>query len=259
MNTSRRIEIKTQHYPPHKTNESLHKYENVSLTTYNSTLPETQRLKKFGYSTFKDLNNPNNFENTVYDVVESNRNLLPVNRSSDLGVCFNGDNFGILAERVQIKDPFSVSFSFRSTVKNGILMIIVDKFTNNSFFVELVDSQIKATLLIDGDPDSAWSEFTTNVLSNHIWIDVDIKISNQTIRMTVKNKTYVKTHRNKLSTPISGDLFIAGHPSIIQPPLGMRSKNRFYVGETRNFKLDNRPVSWYAPPQDLQSRLRSWN
>lgn len=212
MDTSRRIEIKTQHYPSHRPNESLHKYENVSFTSYNSTLPEAQRLSRFGYSTFRDLNNPNNFERTVYDVIDSNRSMLPVNRSSDLGVCFNGANFGILAERVQIKDPFNVSFSFRTTAKNGILMIIVDKITNNSFFVELVDSQIKATLLVDGDPDSAWSDFTTNVLSNHIWIDVDIKISNQTIRMTVKNKTYVKTHRNRLSRPICGDLFIAGHP-----------------------------------------------
>jgi hypothetical protein len=73
--------------------------------------------------------------------------------------------------------------------------------------------QLKATLFIDGEPDSTWSDFQTTVLSTSTWIDVSVKLSSNTLRMQVKDKQYTKTHRFMLKTPIRGDLFIGGHPS----------------------------------------------
>lgn len=106
-------------------------------------------------------------KNSVYDLSDkNNRELLPVNRSSDLGVYFTGENFGLLskiidflfidkhrvkfinffifiADHIQIKDSFSVSFQFRTTAANGLIMILVNQHTNDAFFIELVDSQVR--------------------------------------------------------------------------------------------------------------------
>jgi hypothetical protein len=66
-------------------------------------------------------------------------------------------------------------------------------------------------LNINGEPDSTWSEFPTNILSNNIWVDVNIKIIGNTISMDVRDKNFRKTHRNTIDIPIHGDFFIAGH------------------------------------------------
>jgi hypothetical protein len=42
-----------------------------------------------------------------------------------------------------------VSFEFKTTAKNGLIMIMVDRNTNNSFFIELVDSQVSVNLMED--------------------------------------------------------------------------------------------------------------
>jgi hypothetical protein len=60
------------------------------------------------------------------------------------------------ARQVEIRDKFDLSFDFRTNSKNGILAIISDSYSNDCFFIELYDSQLKATLYIDGEPDSAW-------------------------------------------------------------------------------------------------------
>ena len=70
---------------------------------------------------------------------------------------------------------------------------------------------MRACLFINGEPDSAWTEFPTKILSSQIWIDVSIKISGSKINMTVRDKNLTKMHRSHLKMPIYGDLFIAGH------------------------------------------------
>jgi hypothetical protein len=53
-----------------------------------------------------------------------------------------------LAENITIKDSFDISFQFRTSQPNGVLMLIVDSKTNDSFFIELYDSQVSALLLV---------------------------------------------------------------------------------------------------------------
>jgi hypothetical protein len=160
--------------------------------------------------------------------------LLPVNRSVHLGTVFNGNSFGLLSSSMQIKDTFDLSFDFRTSARNGILAIISDTFSSDCFFIELYDSQLKATLYIDGEPDSCWTEFTTPVLSNSIWNTVNVNLVGNKLTMTCRNEFYTKNHRRILRLPIRGDLFIAGHPATISPPYVCRSK-QFFIGEMRNF------------------------
>ncbi len=47
------------------------------------------------------------------------------------------------AQHIQIKDSFYTSFSYKTCHPNGIVMMIIDENTGNSFFIELVDSQVK--------------------------------------------------------------------------------------------------------------------
>ncbi len=46
------------------------------------------------------------------------------------------------AEHLSIHGSFNISFSFRTTARDGIVMLIVDPVTSDSFFVELYDSQV---------------------------------------------------------------------------------------------------------------------
>ena len=71
---------------------------------------------------------------------------------------------------------------------------------------------MKATLLINGEPDSCWTEFSTPVLSNYVWVDVSIQIQGNRMTMSVKDGYFTKTHRCTFKYPIRGDLFVAGHP-----------------------------------------------
>lgn len=107
---------------------------------------------------------------TTGNLIKSYSGLLPTKRSILAGAIFNGNSFGLLsnfqlksliffkssaisflikADRLSINGSFNVSFSFRTTARNGILMIIVDPRTNDSFFVELYDSQVLNWLNID--------------------------------------------------------------------------------------------------------------
>jgi hypothetical protein len=70
---------------------------------------------------------------------------------------------------------------------------------------------LRACLYINGIPDSAWTEFPTKILSSHIWVDVNIKISGNIISMNVRDKNFRKSHRNHIDVPIFGDLFIGGY------------------------------------------------
>ena len=74
------------------------------------------------------------------------------------------------------------------------------------------NSKLKATLFVDGEPDSCWTDFNTDVLSNHIWIDVQVKIVNNKMTMTVRNECFTKKHRCQFRRAIRGDLFVAGYP-----------------------------------------------
>ncbi len=49
------------------------------------------------------------------------------------------------ADKVQISNGFNVSFQFCTSNKNGLLVIIVDKQTNNSFFIEMINYQVNTS------------------------------------------------------------------------------------------------------------------
>lgn len=132
--------------------------------------------------------------------------FLPTTRSVNVGPIFNGSSFGILSEHLTIRDRFNVAFAFKTTQQNGVLMSIVDRSTGDSFFIELYDSQLKATLFVDGEADSCWTDFEKPVLSNDIWSDVEVNIVNNKLCMTVRNETFSKTHRFPFRRPIRGDL-----------------------------------------------------
>lgn len=70
-------------------------------------------------------------------------------------------------------------------------------------------------MLIDGEPDSCWSQFPSSSLTNDAWINVNFNFNESCMSMRVKNEFYTKRHRHELTYPIRGDLFVAGHPGII--------------------------------------------
>lgn len=121
-------------------------------------------------------------------------------------------NCFLKAKQIEIKDTFDLSFDFRTNAKNGILAIISDSYTNDCFFIELYDSQLKATLYIDGEPDSCWTEFETPILSDYLWNPVNVKLVGNRLSMHCRNNFFTKHHRRYLRAPIRGDLFVAGHP-----------------------------------------------
>lgn len=196
-------------------------------------------------------------ESAAGNMVKASSGFLPVNRSVGCGPIFNGNSFGILSEHLTIRDTFHVAFQFKTTQQNGVLMSIVDRSSGDAFFVELYDSQLKATLFVDGEADSCWSDFETSVLSNDIWSDVEVNIVNNRMSMTVRNEVFTKTHRFPFRRPIRGDLFVAGYPSTATPPFVCHSKD-FFVGEMRNFFLNNDGVKWYGSPSHINPRLRNW-
>lgn len=199
----------------------------------------------------------NEGESSTGGFVKASETFMPVTRSVNVGPVFNGNSFGILSEHLTIRDTFNVAFQFKTTAQNGVLMIIVDRSTHDSFFIELYDSQLKATLFVDGEADSCWTNFTKPVLSNDIWSDVEVKIINNKMTMTVRNEHFYKTHRFPFRRPIRGDLFVAGYPSSINPPFVCRSKD-FFVGEMRNFYVNNDGIKWYGTPSNVHGRLRNW-
>jgi len=200
----------------------------------------------------------NNGDSLPGSLFRSSCSFLPVTRSVGCGPIFNGTSFGILSEHLTIRDTFHVAFQFKTTQQNGVLMSIVDRATGDSFFIELVDSQLKATLFVDGEADSCWTDFDTAVLSNDIWSDVEVNIINNRMSMTVRNQVFTKTHRFPFRRPIRGDLFVAGYPSHATPPFCCRSKD-FFVGEMRNFFLNNDGVKWYgAASSYVWPRYRNW-
>lgn len=199
----------------------------------------------------------NDGETAAGNLVRSSHHWLPVNRSVGCGPVFNGNSFGILSEHLTIRDTFHVAFQFKTTQQNGVLMSIVDRSSGDAFFVELYDSQLKATLFVDGEADSCWSDFKTSVLSNDIWSDVEINIVNNRMSMTVRNEVFTKTHRFPFRRPMRGDLFVAGYPSTATPPFVCHSKD-FFVGEMRNFFLNNDGVKWYGTPHFAGPRFRNW-
>lgn len=195
-------------------------------------------------------------ESIAGNVVKSS-DLLPTTRSVNVGPIFNGSSFGILSEHLTIRDTFHVAFQFKTTQQNGVLMSIVDRSSGDAFFIELYDSQLKATLFVDGEADSCWTDFGKPVLSNDIWSDVEVNIVNNRMAMTVRNETVNKTHRFPFRRPIRGDLFVAGFPTTAAPPFVCRSRD-FFVGEMRNFYLNNDGVKWYGTASHVHPRLRNW-
>jgi len=191
------------------------------------------------------------------NLVKSSDTFLPSTRSVNVGPIFNGSSFGILSEHLTIRDVFHVAFQFKTTQQNGVLMSIVDRSTGDAFFIELYDSQLKATLFVDGEADSCWTDFNKPVLSNDIWSDVEVNIVNNRLTMTVRNEAFSKTHRFPFRRPIRGDLFVAGYPTTASPPFVCRSRD-FFVGEMRNFYLNNDGVKWYGTPTHSYPRLRNW-
>jgi len=191
------------------------------------------------------------------NLVKSSETFLPVTRSVNVGPIFNGNSFGILSEHLTIRDTFHVAFQFKTTQQNGVLMSIVDRSSGDAFFIELYDSQLKATLFVDGEADSCWTDFSKPVLSNDIWSDVEVNIINNRMSMTVRNEVFTKTHRFPFRRPIRGDLFVAGFPTTATPPFVCRSRD-FFVGEMRNFFLNNDGVKWYGTPSYVNPRLRNW-
>lgn len=47
------------------------------------------------------------------------------------------------AESIMIRDSFDLSFEFRTNSRSGIMAIVVDNKSNDSFFLELTDSQVR--------------------------------------------------------------------------------------------------------------------
>lgn len=74
--------------------------------------------------------------------------------------------------------------------------------------------KLKATMLIDSEPDSCWTELPPSSLNNDAWVNVNIQFNGNCMTMRVKNEFYAKRHRHELIYPIKGDLFVAGHPGI---------------------------------------------
>lgn len=196
-------------------------------------------------------------ESLAGNLVKASPTFLPCTRSVGAGPIFNGTNFGILSEHFTIRDAFHVAFQFKTTQQNGVLLSICDRLSTDAFFIELYDSQLKATLFVDGEADSCWTDFPTAVLSNDIWSDVEITILNNRISMTVRNEVFTKTHRFPFRRPIRGDIFIGGFPAHAAPPFCCRSRD-FFVGEMRNFFLNNDGVKWYGTPSYTAPRLRNW-
>ncbi|CAF0709204.1 unnamed protein product [Brachionus calyciflorus] len=265
-------------------NESSETYRKRSCSSSALKSKSMSNISKISSSSSSDSDNENSGVTFFYDNNDANRQVtyvkhsnnvndsglslegclvkasptfLPVTRSLQLGAIFNGSSFGLLTEHLSIKDSFNVSFDFKTTAKNGILMIVVDPSTQDSFFIELYDSQLKATLLIDGEPDSCWTEFPRPVLCNDNWANVNIQVIGTRMTMTVKNEYITKHHRHHLSYPIRGDLFIAGHPATIKPPFACRSRE-FFIGEMRNFFVNGEGVKWYGIPGSINPRLRNW-
>jgi hypothetical protein len=151
----------------------------TTTTTYPA--PTTSTIT-YDYKTTTNSSSSNNDNQvtTVVSKVESeppkqvsvtttSTSLLPVSRSIELGTTFDGHSFGllceyskfscyfkdfssnqfaILAQHLTIKDNFDVSFKFRTSSKNGVLMMVVDSYSNDSFFIELCDSQVKANCFL---------------------------------------------------------------------------------------------------------------
>ena len=90
--------------------------------------------------------------------------------------------------------------------------MIVNVMTKKNKWVEKKIEKLKATLFVDGEADSCWTDFPTAVLSNDIWSDVEITILNNRMSMTVRNQVFTKTHRFSFRRPIRGDIFIGGYP-----------------------------------------------
>lgn len=105
-----------------------------------------------------------------------------------------------------------MSFDFRTGSRDGVMLIVVDAFTNDSFFIELCDSQLKATLFVNGEPDSCWTQFPAPVLTNDSWVDVNFELTGSKLSLCVKDQHLTKYHRCNLRYPIRGDLFVAGFP-----------------------------------------------
>lgn len=118
--------------------------------------------------------------------------------------------------------------------------------------------KLKSTLFLNGEADSCWTDFRSGLLSNDIWINVHVTLNKNKMCLTVKNNFYTKQHRCQLTSPIRGDLFVAGHPSTIEAPFVCRSKSKFFVGEMRNFCVNNSGVKWYGTPSSKIVRLRNW-
>ena len=112
-------------------------------------------------------------------------------------------------------------------------------------------------MYINGEADSCWTDFPSQLLSNDIWINVNMSLNKNKMCLTVKNNFYTKQHRCELKKPIRGDLFVAGHPSTVDRPFVCHAKS-FFVGEMRNFNVNNNGVKWYGTPSSKSVRLRNW-
>jgi hypothetical protein len=117
--------------------------------------------------------------------------------------------------------------------------------------------KLKATMFVNGEPDSCWTEFASPVLCNDSWADVSVEIVGNKLTLRVKNQHLTKFHRCNLRYPIRGDLFVAGFPSYLRVPFACRSRD-FFVGEMRNFLVNHEGVKFYGVPTYITPRLRNW-
>uniref|UniRef100_A0A6P7G0Y5 Laminin subunit alpha-1-like isoform X1 n=2 Tax=Diabrotica virgifera virgifera TaxID=50390 RepID=A0A6P7G0Y5_DIAVI len=191
-----------------------------------------------------EINNEQQFLRNNKNVQSSNITLCFSNVEE--GAYFGGDSYAIYKEDFQISDMLELSFEFRTSEQNGILLSVSNQGDYPALSVELQNGGIvMAVNLGNGVITNVTNNLNSDIaLCNNKWHNITALYSSSELTVYVDGirKSWVQSDINSTMDEMEAPLYVGGLPD--NAPTGTLKSLTNFKGCIRKLKIENQLMDW---------------
>ncbi|XP_013397032.1 laminin subunit alpha-2 isoform X2 [Lingula anatina] len=166
------------------------------------------------------------------------------NKYYEKGVYFSGYAYGIYDSNFVVGSNFLLTFDFRTTKPEGVILTISHPYRRPSMALELFDGQLQFTVNNEDGLIFSMTEYENPFrLCNNKWHTVRAELVKNTIMLTVDGVEQLSETGGSEFLATDHPLFIGGYPYYAEPQ-GAAQANEKFQGCIRNMKINGAEVDW---------------
>ncbi|XP_056646625.1 laminin subunit alpha-2 [Diorhabda sublineata] len=189
--------------------------------------------------------------NNELQFLTNNKNVLHSNitlcfSKVEEGTYFGGDAYAVYKEDFRITEILELSFEFRTSEQNGMLLSVSNNGDSPALSVELQNGAIvMAVNLGNGITINVTNNLDSDIaLCNNRWHNVTALYSNSELTVNVDGirKSWVQSDPGSAMDDMEAPLYIGGLPD--NAPTGTLKTFTNFKGCIRKLKIENQPMDW---------------